>query len=108
MGVNIYLIDGGSEFVIIDVGYLETFPDVIDLIRQMDFNLSTCKMVIATHADAVVSANPGCLLQLMSGLRRAGQRELPAFHMVELLDASIRGVSAEHLLSGSSSSRADS
>ena len=52
LGVNIYLIDGGSEFVIIDVGYLETFPDVIDLIRQMDFNLSTCKMVIATHADA--------------------------------------------------------
>jgi glycolate oxidase iron-sulfur subunit len=64
--------------------------------------------LLATHADAVVSANPGCLLQLMSGLRRAGQRELPAFHMVELLDASIRGVSAEHLLSGSSSSRADS
>ena len=52
LGVNIYLIDGGSEFVIIDVGYLETFPDVVDLIRQMDFNLSTCKMAIATHADA--------------------------------------------------------
>ncbi|HEY4379509.1 MAG TPA: heterodisulfide reductase-related iron-sulfur binding cluster [Acidobacteriaceae bacterium] len=54
--------------------------------------------LLATNADAVVSANPGCLLQLMSGLRRAGERELPAFHMVELLDASIRGVSADDLL----------
>jgi glycolate oxidase iron-sulfur subunit len=56
--------------------------------------------LLATHAAAVVSANPGCLLQLMSGLRRAGQEELPAFHLVELLDASIRGVSAEALLRG--------
>jgi hydroxyacylglutathione hydrolase len=52
LGVNIYLIDGGSEFVLIDVGYLETFPEVVELIRQMDFSLSACKMVIATHADA--------------------------------------------------------
>jgi glycolate oxidase iron-sulfur subunit len=34
----------------------------------------------------------------MSGLRRRGEKELPAFHMIELLDASIRGVSAEELL----------
>jgi glycolate oxidase iron-sulfur subunit len=58
--------------------------------------------LLATHADAVVSANPGCLLQLMSGLRRAGQKELPAFHMIELLDASIRGLSAQELIRGSS------
>jgi glycolate oxidase iron-sulfur subunit len=56
--------------------------------------------LLATHADAVVSANPGCLLQLMSGLRRAGEKEIPAFHMIELLDASIRGVSADQLLGG--------
>jgi glycolate oxidase iron-sulfur subunit len=54
--------------------------------------------LLATHADAVVSANPGCLLQLMSGLRRAGEKELPAFQMVELLDASIRGLSVQDLL----------
>src|SRR5947199_6294296 len=52
LGVNVYLIDGGSEFLLIDVGYLETVNEVVDLIRQMDFNLSTCKMLIATHADA--------------------------------------------------------
>src|SRR5262245_38857524 len=52
LGVNVYLIDGGSEFVLIDVGYLDHVEEIIDLIRNMDFNLSTCKMLIATHADA--------------------------------------------------------
>ena len=52
LGVNVYLIDGGSEFVLIDVGYLETIDETVDLIRKMDFNLSACKMLIATHADA--------------------------------------------------------
>jgi glyoxylase-like metal-dependent hydrolase (beta-lactamase superfamily II) len=52
LGVNVYLIDGGSEFLLIDIGYLDTVDEIIELIRQMDFNLSTCKMVIATHADA--------------------------------------------------------
>ena len=52
LGVNVYLIDGGSEFLLIDIGYLETVEEIIELIRQMDFNLSTCKMIIATHADA--------------------------------------------------------
>ncbi|MCU1323921.1 MAG: protein of unknown function cysteine-rich region [Acidobacteriaceae bacterium] len=55
--------------------------------------------LLATQSAAVVSANPGCLLQLESGLRRRGETVLPAFHMVELLDASIRGVSTEDLLS---------
>jgi glyoxylase-like metal-dependent hydrolase (beta-lactamase superfamily II) len=52
LGVNVYLIDGGSEFLLIDIGYLETVEEIVELIRQMDFNLSTCKMIIATHADA--------------------------------------------------------
>jgi glycolate oxidase iron-sulfur subunit len=54
--------------------------------------------LLTTHADAVLSANPGCLLQLMNGLRRRGMQEMPAFHLVELLDASIRGVHADALL----------
>src|SRR5262249_22637538 len=52
LGVNVYLIDGGNEFLLIDIGFLESVDEIVDLIRQMDFNLSTCKMVIATHADA--------------------------------------------------------
>jgi glycolate oxidase iron-sulfur subunit len=53
--------------------------------------------LLATKAEAVVSANPGCLLQLMNGLRRKGLAAMPTFNMVELLDASMRGVSAEEL-----------
>ena len=48
--------------------------------------------LIATKAEAVISANPGCLLQLMSSLRRRGLAAMPTFHVVELLDASIRNV----------------
>jgi glycolate oxidase iron-sulfur subunit len=48
--------------------------------------------LLATKASAVISANPGCLLQLTSGLRRRGLQSIPTFHMIELLDASIRNV----------------
>jgi glycolate oxidase iron-sulfur subunit len=48
--------------------------------------------VAALNADMVVSANPGCLLQLESALARM-RRKLPVRHIVELLDASIRGIS---------------
>jgi glycolate oxidase iron-sulfur subunit len=58
--------------------------------------------LLSTEAQAVLSANPGCLLQLMSGLRRRGLRAMPAFHLVEVLDASIRGVPAEDVLCGKS------
>ncbi|MFO0864983.1 MAG: MBL fold metallo-hydrolase [Gemmataceae bacterium] len=52
LGVNVYLIDGGSEWALIDIGYLDAVDDIIELVRKMDFNLSACKMLIATHADA--------------------------------------------------------
>jgi glyoxylase-like metal-dependent hydrolase (beta-lactamase superfamily II) len=52
LGVNVYLIDGGTEFLLIDIGYLEAVDEIVELIRRMDFNLSTCKMIVATHADA--------------------------------------------------------
>ena len=53
--------------------------------------------VLDTGADAYASANPGCLVQVSAALRRVG-RPLPAFHPIELLDASIRGVEPERLL----------
>jgi len=52
LGVNIYLIDGGSEYALIDVGFLDELPDVLELIRRMGFSLSACKLILATHADA--------------------------------------------------------
>ena len=47
--------------------------------------------ITALNADVVVSGNPGCLLQLQSALARA-ERRLPVRHIVELVDASIRGM----------------
>src|SRR3954454_16612510 len=52
LGVNIYLIDGGSEWALIDVGFLDELGDVLELIRRMGFSLAACKMIVATHADA--------------------------------------------------------
>lgn len=60
--------------------------------------------LMTTRAQAVASANPGCLLQLMNGLRRRGLEAVPAFHLVELLDASIQGYSEDQLLSGETQS----
>jgi glycolate oxidase iron-sulfur subunit len=52
--------------------------------------------VLATGAQLVASANPGCLVQISAALRRAKQ-PLPALHPIELIDASISGVSAGKL-----------
>jgi glycolate oxidase iron-sulfur subunit len=53
--------------------------------------------VLAVEPDAYAAANPGCLLQVSAALRRAG-RPLPAFHPIELVDASLGGIDAEQLL----------
>jgi glycolate oxidase iron-sulfur subunit len=54
--------------------------------------------VAATGADVYASSNPGCLVQVSAALRRAGQGR-PALHPLELVDASIRGLSRDELLS---------
>ena len=46
--------------------------------------------VLAAGADVLASANPGCLLQIGKHARRRGAR-LPAYHPIEILDASIAG-----------------
>jgi len=52
--------------------------------------------VIAAAPDIVATGNPGCLLQLQSGLKQAGS-DVPVVHMIEVVDASIRGLSPESL-----------
>ena len=44
--------------------------------------------VLLAKPDALATSNPGCLLQI----RRYWTGELPMFHPIELLDASIRGL----------------
>jgi len=41
--------------------------------------------ILETRVDAVVTANPGCMLQVEAGLRAAGS-SIPVLHIVEILD----------------------
>ena len=54
---------------------------------------------LAMEPQMIVSGNPGCLLQILAGLARA-KKSLPVMHIVELLDASIRGVAPCELQRG--------
>ncbi|GAA3214739.1 (Fe-S)-binding protein [Nonomuraea helvata] len=47
--------------------------------------------VATTGAELLVSANPGCTMQIASAMRRAGAR-IRVAHTAEVLDASLRGV----------------
>jgi glycolate dehydrogenase iron-sulfur subunit len=47
--------------------------------------------ITATGAELLVTANPGCLMQVASSLERQGTR-IGLAHTVEVLDASIRGL----------------
>ncbi|HUE96115.1 MAG TPA: (Fe-S)-binding protein, partial [Longimicrobiaceae bacterium] len=46
--------------------------------------------ILSTGASLLVSANPGCLLQIRAQLDRLGE-PLPLVHPMQVLDASIRG-----------------
>lgn len=59
--------------------------------RELSMRLLDRKIahLAATGAQAVVSGNAGCLLQLRAGVRRAGL-EMQVLHPIELLDAAYR------------------
>jgi len=42
--------------------------------------------ILATRPDAVVTGNPGCMLQLAAGLRSRGRADIGVLHVVEVLD----------------------
>lgn len=51
LGCSVYLIHDGPEWMLIDIGYEDTVAEIVDMIRQMDFQLTQCKYLVATHAD---------------------------------------------------------
>jgi glycolate oxidase iron-sulfur subunit len=55
------------------------------------------RAVLRTGAQVMVTANPGCWMQVATTLARMGER-LPVAHTVQVLDASIRGIPVERLL----------
>jgi glycolate oxidase iron-sulfur subunit len=53
--------------------------------------------VLATGAELLATANPGCLMQVAASLERMG-RTIALAHTVEVLDASLRGLPVESLV----------
>jgi len=51
LGCCVYLIFDGAEWLLIDIGYEDTVAEIIEMIRSMDFPLSHCHYLVATHAD---------------------------------------------------------
>jgi glycolate oxidase iron-sulfur subunit len=54
--------------------------------------------VLAARAQLLVTANPGCQLQIEAALKRLGETQTRAVHVMEVVDASIRGLPAQTLL----------
>jgi glyoxylase-like metal-dependent hydrolase (beta-lactamase superfamily II) len=50
-GCNVYLVYDRSDWLLIDIGYEETVPEIVELIRQLDFPFSRCQTIVATHTD---------------------------------------------------------
>ncbi len=50
-GCNVYLVFDQNDWLLIDVGYDESVVEIIEIIRQIDFPLSRCTTLVATHAD---------------------------------------------------------
>jgi glyoxylase-like metal-dependent hydrolase (beta-lactamase superfamily II) len=67
LGCSVYLVHDAGDWLLIDIGFEDTVEEIIELIRQMDFSLSACKYLVATHAD----------VDHIQGLKRA-QELLPS------------------------------
>ncbi len=52
IGCNVYLVYDGPDWIMIDIGFDDTVEEIVEMVRQLDFPLSSCQAVIATHADA--------------------------------------------------------
>jgi glycolate oxidase iron-sulfur subunit len=58
----------------------------------MELGARKAANVVATGADVLITANPGCAMQIAASMRTIG-REPRVVHPMEVVDASIRGVS---------------
>ena len=54
--------------------------------------------IVATGAEVLVTANPGCLMQVTSAIDARSGHPMGMAHTIEVLDASIRGLPRRHLL----------
>jgi glycolate oxidase iron-sulfur subunit len=54
------------------------------------------RLIAPLQPDVVATGNPGCVLQLQASLAKANHR-IPVVHTIQLVDASIRGLSLDAL-----------
>lgn len=93
LGCNVYIVFEGQDWLLIDIGYEDTVDEIIDLIRMLDFPLSRCQTIVATHADAdhiqglakakqllktTVSAHPAAVKPLEEGDKLKTYAEISA------------------------------
>src|SRR5437667_6234702 len=64
--------------------YSPAQPDYADRLLEPKIDA-----ILATRPDAVVTGNPGCMLQLAAGLRSRGREGIPVLHLVEVLDRAL-------------------
>src|SRR5437762_2475395 len=87
LGCNVYLVFDGPEWILIDVGYDETVDEIVELIRQLDFPLSNCQALVATHTDSQLSFRLGELLFSGDNIYRDGcVGAIDAHHGSDLVD----------------------
>ncbi|MBS3763379.1 MAG: MBL fold metallo-hydrolase [Planctomycetes bacterium] len=47
---NVYLVDSGDTFIMVDCGCGDSLPGILDNVRQMDFEVSDISHLLLTHA----------------------------------------------------------
>jgi glycolate oxidase iron-sulfur subunit len=70
--------------------------NLVEPVPAAELGERKARNVLATGADALITSNPGCTLQIRAHLRRLGV-EMPVLHPAQVLDASIRGLSPADL-----------
>ncbi len=93
IGCSVYLIHDGPHWALLDIGYEEEAVEFIEIVRQLDFPLSQCQTLIASHADvdhiqglakakqtfkSTVTAHPVAAAKLERGDRLATFAEIEA------------------------------
>ena len=73
--------------------------NLVQPVAAAELGARKARNVAVTGADLLVSANPGCSLQIAQALATAG-RPMPVAHIAEVLDAAIDGRPAHELLAG--------
>jgi glycolate oxidase iron-sulfur subunit len=58
-----------------------------------DLGRRKARWIDDANPDVIVTSNPGCLLQISAAAHKAGHQR-PVVHLVEMLDASIRGTNS--------------